>query len=123
MSDEKTTTLNVDQLALALENVPAGITIVDPRGCILYYNEFCARYVDRKPEYIGKDIRFCHQKPESIEKIGRILSDLASGKRGEYRYAAVRNGVKLVVTVVPFKDGEQLLGFIQSFVPVEETTS
>jgi DUF438 domain-containing protein len=70
MSQEKPKALNADQLALALENVPAGITIVDPGGRILFYNEFCTRYVDRKPEYIGKDIRFCHQKPESIEKIG-----------------------------------------------------
>jgi len=107
--------LSDTQLAKVLEQIPAGITVIDKEGHILYYNEYCSRFVDRKPEYIGKNITFCHQKPESIEKIKRILSELNEGKRNEFYYEAERDGNKLGVTVSPFDvDGKQI-GFIQYF--------
>lgn len=115
MGDEKITVLDTNQLAMVLENVPAGITVIDKEGHILYYNEYCSQFVDRKPEYIGKNIRFCHQKAESIDKIEKILSDLTKGKRQEFYYEAERNGNKLGVRVTPFDiDGKQI-GFIQCF--------
>ncbi len=66
MNDEKIAALDTSQLAMVLEKVPAGITVIDQEGHILYYNEYCSNFVDRKPEYIGKNIRFCHKKVESI---------------------------------------------------------
>jgi PAS domain S-box-containing protein len=115
MVQDKKALLSNSQLAMVLEKTPAGITAIDKEGHILYYNEYCSRFVDRKPEYIGKDIRFCHQKSESIEKIERILSELAEGKKEEFHYEAERNGNRLGVTVTPFVvDGEQI-GFIQCF--------
>ena len=115
MSNEKNVTLNTNQLAMVLDKIPAGITVIDNEGRILYYNEYCAKFVNRKPEYIGKNIAFCHKKPESIEKIKRILSDLNAGKRKEFYYEAQRGENKLGVTVTPFDmDGKQI-GFIQCF--------
>ena len=115
MTHEKNVTLSTTQLAMVLEKIPVGITVIDQEGHILYYNEYCSRFVDRKPEYIGKDIRFCHKKPESIEKIERILSELNEDKRKEFYYEAARGGNKLGVTVLPFDvDGKQI-GFIQCF--------
>lgn len=84
MENREKAILGAPQLAMVLEQIPVGITIIDPEGHILYYNEYCSRFVDRKPEFIGKDIRFCHQERESIEKIDRILAELIEGKRAAF---------------------------------------
>lgn len=107
--------LGIEELAKVLEKIPVGITIIDLDGQILYYNEYCSRFIDRKPEYIGKNIRFCHQKKESVEKIDKLLDQLTRGKINEYYYESTRNGKKLGVTVSPFELNGNLIGFIQSF--------
>ena len=115
MTEDKNAALNINQLARVLDKVPAGITVIDKEGHILYYNQYCARFVDRKPEYIGKNIAFCHKKPESMEKIKKGLSALNEGKTKEFYYEAQRGENKLGVTVSHFDiDGEQA-GFIQCF--------
>lgn len=111
----KTDVIGVELLAGALDKIPVGITIISTDGLILYYNEFCARYVDRKPEYIGKDIRSCHKKSESIQKIDHILEKLKQGEIQEYYYESTRDGNKLSVTVSPFEFNNNPIGFIQSF--------
>jgi DUF438 domain-containing protein len=115
MLDAKNVLLSTNQLAMVLDKVPAGITVIDREGRILYYNEYCTRFVDRKPEYIGKDIRFCHQKPESIEKINRIISELNACKIKEFYYESQRGAYKLGVTVSPFDFEGNHIGFIQCF--------
>ena len=115
MNNEKIAALDTSQLAMVLEKVPAGITVIDQEGHILYYNEYCSYFVDRKPEYIGKNIRFCHKKVESIEKIEKILSDLNTGQRQEFYYETERNGNKLGVRVTPFDINGNQIGFIQCF--------
>ena len=115
MSDPQKVSLDASQLAKVLEKVPAGITVLDREGRILYYNEYCAQFVDRKPEYIGKNIRFCHKKSESIEKIEKILSALSRGERQEFYYEAMRNENKLGVRVIPFEIDDRQIGFIQCF--------
>ncbi|MCP3944851.1 MAG: PAS domain-containing protein [Desulfobacteraceae bacterium] len=79
---KKHTTLDIKKLAI--EQIPIGITIIDLDGHILYYNEYCSQYLDRKPEYIGKDIRSCHQKKESIKRIDNIFDRLKKGEIQEY---------------------------------------
>ena len=115
MTYEENDPLSINQLAKVLDKTPAGITVIDKEGHILYYNEYCARFVDRKPEYIGKNISFCHQNPESMVKIKRILSELNDGNEKEFYYESERGGNKLGVTVSPFDvDGKQI-GFIHCF--------
>jgi PAS domain S-box-containing protein len=115
MALDKKISLSMTQLAAVLEKIPAGVTVIDQEGYILYYNEYCSRFVDRKPEYIGEDIRFCHKRPESIEKIDNVLSELKKGKRKEFYYESERNGNKLGVTVLPFEIEGKQIGFIQCF--------
>ena len=115
MRNRKNVQLDTQQLALVLDKVPAGITVIDQEGYILYFNEYCSRFVDRKPTYIGKNIRFCHKKAESIEKINKILSDLNNGKRQEFYYEAERSANKLGVRVTPFDINGKQIGFIQCF--------
>ena len=115
MMDQENGPLSMHQLVKVLDKTPAGITVIDKEGRILYYNEYCAAFVDRKPEYIGKNISFCHQKPESMVKIGKILSELKAGKKKEYYYEAKRGENKLGVTVSPFIVDDIQIGFIQCF--------
>lgn len=104
------------QLAALLEKIPVGITVIDLAGRICYYNAYCARLVDRQPEYIGRDIRSCHEKAESIARIDRILDAILTGRRKEVCYDTVRNGRTLAVTVSPYEADGRLIGYIQSFV-------
>jgi len=116
MEPKITPSIDIARLAAALDRLPVGITIIDTAGIMLYYNAHCALYVDRQPEYIGRDIRTCHAEDASIKKIEGFMKLLASGSKAEVHYEAERNGVKLAVTVVPFEFDGELIGFIQSFV-------
>ena len=111
--------LSATQLAMVLEKIPVGITVIDLEGHILYYNGYCSKFVDRKPQYIGRDIRLCHNQSQSILKIDRILADLKEGKRNTFYYEAERNGKKLGVTVLPYQANGKLIGYIQSFVIIQ----
>lgn len=105
--------------AAALDTLPIGITILDPAGRIFYYNKYCARYVDRKAEYIGRDIRACHKEAESVARIDAILRTLTEGREREVRYENRRGDQHLAVTVSRFEIDGELIGFIQSFVVKE----
>jgi len=107
--------LEVGQLAQVLDKVPAGITVIDSEWRILYYNEYCGRYVDRRPEYLGESILSCHKKGSSIDRIKQMLSSLAEGKQQEVYYETQRGDTRLAVTVVPFRLSEAETGFIQTF--------
>ncbi len=113
-------TLSTAQLAGALDNLPVGITIIDPAGHILYYNKYCARYVDRKAEYIGRDIRDCHKEADSVARIDEILKTLSEGRKREVHYENKRGARHLSVTVSRFEIEGALIGFIQSFVVKRE---
>ena len=119
MLSKENHTLSATQLAMVLEEIPVGITVIDLDGHILYYNDYCSKFVDRKPEYIGRDIRLCHNQSESILKIDTILADIKEGKRNTFYYEAQRNGKKLGVTVSPYEADGKLIGFIQSFVIIQ----
>lgn len=105
-----------NELRSVLDQIPVGITVTDIDGIILYYNDFCAQIVDRKPECIGIDIRSCHKKSESIAKIDMILSEIREGKRKNYCYESKRKDKILFVTISPYKCSGKLIGFIQSIV-------
>ena len=116
MTEKPVGKLDEVHLAMVLEDIPVGITVIDPDGHILYYNTHCTKFVDRKPEYIGKNVAFCHQKSESVVKINKMLDKIKAGKMDAVHYEAVRDGKTLAVTVSPFQKDGELIGFIQSFV-------
>jgi len=109
-------TITAEQLAGALDNLPVGVTIIDPAGHILYFNKYCARFVNRKSEYIGRDIRSCHKEAESVARIDEILKTLKEGREREVHYENKRGARNLAVTVSRLEIDGALIGFIQSFV-------
>lgn len=119
MEPKNTPAIDTARLAAAMDLLPVGITIIDTAGTMLYYNAYSARYVDRKPEYIGRDIRACHAEETSIKKIESFMKLLLSGRKAQAHYEAERGGVKLAVTVAPFEFEGELIGFIQCFIVKE----
>jgi len=65
-------------LQVVIDSIPVGITVLDLEGHIQMFNKFSSNITDRKPEYLGKDIRGCHQNPESNIKIDQIFEAIKS---------------------------------------------
>jgi sensor histidine kinase regulating citrate/malate metabolism len=57
------------------------VTIIDTEGMLLYYNKHAAKILDRKPEYIGEDIRSHHKKAISSKKFDLMFKISKKEKR------------------------------------------
>lgn len=89
-----------------LDQAPVAVTALDRQGIIVFFNQYAGKVVDRKPEYLGRDIRDFH-KPESNAKVDAILAAYAGGGREEYSWRLKRGDKELMVRVAPWlKDGE-----------------
>ncbi len=102
------------QIPLIVDMIPVAITIIDLEGHILFYNDYSSQVLDRKPEYLGTDIRDCHQKPETNARIDTMLNEFKAGRREAFYYEAFRYGKNIAVTLLPFEVDGQLIGCIQS---------
>jgi len=100
-----------------LDKIPMAVTIFDLRGIMLYYNEFAPSLINRKPELLGKDIRLCHQKPESNARIDWMIEEFRRGRRDPISYEAKPYGKTLLVTVSPLEADGRLLGCIHTAIP------
>ena len=107
-------TFNPDQIPLIIDKIPVAITVIDLGGHILFYNDYSSQVLDRKPEYLGTDIRDCHQKPETNARIDTMLNEFKAGRREAFYYEAFRYGKNIAVTLSPFELDGQLIGCIQS---------
>jgi DUF438 domain-containing protein len=107
---------DTSHIPLILDQIPVAITGIDLEGNILFYNDYSSQVLDRKPEYLGTDIRSCHQKPETNEKIDRMLNEFQAGRREDFYYEAFRYGKNIAVTLSPFEVDGQLIGCIQSVI-------
>jgi DUF438 domain-containing protein len=103
-------------IPLIIEHIPVAITGIDLEGNILFYNDYSSQVLDRKPEYLGTDIRACHQKPETKAKIDRMLAAFKTGRREDFYYETVRCGKNIAVTLSPFEVNDKLIGCIQSVI-------
>lgn len=110
------TGLDPENLSLVLENLPVAVTVVDCDGRMLYFNRHAGRVLDRKPEYLGKDIRLCHQKPESNARIDRMMEAFRGGDQTPVYYEADRNGRRIAVAFVPWTVDGSLKGCIQTVI-------
>jgi DUF438 domain-containing protein len=105
---------------IILDALPVAVTITDLEGCILYFNKYSEQILDRKPEYLGRDIRRCHNETDSISKIDNILAEFKSDGCPEFYYEASREGTDFAVTVRPLKKEGQVLGCIHSVVIIKK---
>jgi len=105
---------------LATDCMGVAVTIIDMKGTLLYYNKHAAKILDRKPEYIGKDIHFHHKKAATNKKFDLMLKAFEQGRTEPFHYEAKPYGKVILVTLSPIiKDGK-LVGCVQSVQLKEE---
>ena len=105
----------------AVEQMPASLTILDAKGTILYYNQYAESIVDRKPEYIGRDVRDFHIA-KSNRKLDRILEEYAKGKKDVHTWQLDTGGVLRQVRVAPLYVDGRYVGLAHVVMPITENT-
>ena len=97
---------------LAMDCLEVGVTIIDPKGTLLYYNNYSTKVLDRKPEYIGTDIHGHHKMPITNKEIDSMLQEFSEGRTEPFHYEAKPYGQVVLVTLSPLRDGAKLLGCV-----------
>lgn len=103
----------VDQMAVA-------VTIIDTEGRLLYYNRRAEKILDRKPEYIGKDLRTHHKKRSSNEQFDDMMLAFKQGRTEPFRYEASPYDKAILVTFSPIHINGEFIGAVQSVIYKEE---
>lgn len=101
-------------ISLAMECMGVAVTIIDMKGTLLYYNKQAAMILDRKPEYIGKDIHSHHTKSNSNKNLDLMLQDFQKGRTEPFHYEAKPYGKTILVTLSPILEGGKSIGCTQS---------
>jgi DUF438 domain-containing protein len=104
----------------AMNCLGVAVTVIDLEGRLLYYNHHAAEVLDRKPEYIGKEIFELHKKDASNEKIKSMLYEFKNGRKDPFKYQAKPYGKPIYVTVSPIIEGGTCIGCAQSVIPENE---
>jgi PAS domain S-box-containing protein len=93
-----------DQMAVA-------ITVLDLNGVILFYNDHAPRILDRKPEYLGRDVCELHN-PASTAKIRAMLEAYKNGEAKEFVWRLARNGQEFVIRLTPLMRDGRIAGAV-----------
>jgi DUF438 domain-containing protein len=112
MKEEKDKKME-ELIGLAMECLGVGVTIIDTEGILLYYNQQAAEILDRRPEYIGKDIYSHHRKATSSQKVQSMIQDFQKGRREPFHYKAKPYGKTIVVALSPILEKDRFLGCAQ----------
>jgi len=99
---------------LAMDCMGVAVTIIDPKGTLLYYNPHSTKILDRKPEYIGTDIHSHHKKADSNPKVNRMLKRFAEGRKDPFHYEAKPYGKTIRVTLSPITKNDKFVGCVQT---------
>ena len=101
-------------IGLAMECMGVAVTIIDMKGTLLYYNQQAAKSLDRKPDYIGKDVHSHHMKSNSNKILDGMLQDFQKGRTEPFHYEAKPYGKTILVTLSPILEGGKSVGCAQS---------
>ena len=97
-----------------LEQAGVGVTILDRHGTVMYYNKWASEHLDRKPEYIGTDVRNRHRRAVTNPRFDAMLKLFEDGRVEPVRYVARPYGkTTILVTVSPIRVDGELVGFSQ----------
>jgi len=107
-------------IGLAMECLGVAVTTIDTEGTLLYYNKQAAKILDRKPEYVGKDVHSHHKRTESNRKLNLMLKDIQKGRTEPFRYEAKPYGKVILVTVSPILENGKFVGCVQSVLLKED---
>ncbi|MQA96046.1 MAG: hypothetical protein GEV11_15850 [Streptosporangiales bacterium] len=97
-----------------VEQAGVGVTILDRDGVALYYNGWAAGHLDRRPEYIGHDVRGRHRRAVTNPRFDAMIRLFVEGRTEPVRYVARPYGkTTILVTVSPIRVDGELVGFSQ----------
>ncbi|MFC3999189.1 PAS domain-containing protein [Nocardiopsis sediminis] len=97
-----------------LDEAGVGVTILDRSGVVLYYNKWASEHLDRRPEYIGGDVRERHRRAVTNPRFNAMLGLFENGRTEPVRYVARPYGkTTILVTVSPIRVQGELVGFSQ----------
>jgi sensor histidine kinase regulating citrate/malate metabolism len=108
---------------LAMECMGVGVTIISPKGTLLYYNRHAAKILDRKPEFIGMDVHSHHKKAASNEKLDLMLQEFEEGRTAPFHYGARPYGKDIVVIFSPILKDGVFVGCVQSVMLKEDVVT
>jgi sensor histidine kinase regulating citrate/malate metabolism len=114
MSDAEHENSLGELIHLATDCMGVAVTIIDPKGTLLYYNRQAERILDRKPEYIGTDIHSHHKKAGTNPKIDLMLKNFEEGRKDPFYYEAKPYGEMISVTVAPIIKKDRFVGCVQT---------
>jgi DUF438 domain-containing protein len=97
-----------------LAQMPVAVTVLDPAGRLLFYNDHAPSLLDRRPEYLGLPVQGHHKQQASVEKVEAILAAYRDGQRQEHAWFFQRQGKTLAVRVAPWVVEGQLKGLIHT---------
>lgn len=104
-----------------LEQAGVGVTLLDKEGRCVYYNQWAADRLDRKPNYIGNDVRPLHRRAITNPRFNAMLDLFVKGRNEPVRYVARPYGkTTILVTVSPIRIDGELVGFSQIVLMKEE---
>jgi hypothetical protein len=103
-------------LPQSLDKIPVGVTVIDLECRILYFNEYCAERLHREPEWLGRDIRLCHQKQESNDRIDQMLEAFKSGRKEAFCYDANPYGDPLAISLSPLEVDGKLVACVHTVI-------
>jgi len=110
-------------IKLAMECMGVAVTLIDTEGTLLYYNKQAAKILDRKPEYIGKDVHSHHKKAASNRKLDSALQDFQKGRTQPFYYEVKPYGKIILVILSPILENGKFVGCIQSVLLKEDIES
>ncbi len=67
------------------DSTPTAITVIDLGGHILYFNDYAAEILDRKSEYIGRDLRLCHGT-KSVKAVNHMIEAFKNGRKKPFQW-------------------------------------
>lgn len=97
-----------------VEQAGVGVTVLDRNGTVLHYNTWAAEHLDRKPEYIGTDVRGRHRRAVTNPRFDAMVALFENGRTEPVRYVARPYGkTTILVTVSPIRVDGEMVGFSQ----------
>lgn len=95
------------------DQIAAAVTALDLEGIILFYNAYAPKILDRKPEYIGRDVYGLH-KPESAKKIQIMLETYQKGQAREFVWQTRRGDNRYVIRLMPLMREGRIIGALHT---------
>lgn len=82
-----------------LDHMPIPVQYVDKNGFLRYLNKAAAARPANAERKVGVNIKDCHARPESLERIKHVFEDFKRGRREPHFYITSTGNMSMKVPV------------------------